>query len=131
MNQIKSKSIKKLKKLESEFHNTFLGIHKKIKKELKTEIVKIKADLIKNISVDYNLDYNQLYHKYVDQNYKFDEDNSETKKNQNKPDEVILDQIKMKDKIYYQDQEGNIYDENAKLIGNNKEKKFKSLLTDL
>ena len=131
MNQIKSKSIKKLKKLETEYHNTFLGIHKKIKKELKNEILKIKIDLIKNISIDYKLDYNKLYHQYIDENYKFDEDNENNIKIQDKSSELVLDQVIINGKTYYQDPDGNIYDENAKIIGTNKDKKFKSLLTDV
>ena len=131
MINIKSKSIKKLKKLESEFHNTFQGIHKKIKKELKNELIKMKAELIKNISVDYNLDYNQLYHKYIDENHKFDENIEESQKVQTKNTEVILDQITIKDKIYFQDSDGNIYNEKAEIIGTNKDKKFNSLLTDV
>lgn len=131
MINIKSKSIKKLKKLESEFHNTFQDIHKKIKKELKNEFIKMKAELIKNISVDYNLDYNELYHKYIDENHKFEENTEKSLKEQTKNNEVILDQITIKDKIYFQDSDGNIYNEHAKIIGTNKDKQFKSLLTDV
>lgn len=131
MINVKSKSIKKLKKLESEFHNTFLGIHKKIKKELRNEVIKMKGDLLKQISIDYNLDYNQLYHKYIDENHKFEENYEESKKNQNKNTEVILDQITIEGNTYFQDSEGNIYNEHAKIIGTNKDKKFKSLLTDI
>ena len=50
---------------------------------------------------------------------------------QDKSSELVLDQVKIKGKTYYQDPDGNIYDENAKIIGTNKDKKFKSLITDV
>ena len=116
---IKLKSVKQLKKLENEYNETFQVICKKIRKEVKTEILKTKMDLIKLIAIDYNLDYNEIYHKYINTNKKIL--NEDIKKPLiKKNSDTILEQIIIKDNKYYQDKYGNIYNENGKIISTDK-----------
>lgn len=140
--------LKNLKKSEILYNNQLEDYIKQLSISINTEIIKTKEELLKAICDDEDLDFDNLYTKYIKPlkkdkrktNHKVDlildsddsdDEESEIKKNlakqeKNNQEKLPLEKHTIKNKLCYIEniEGGNIFDSNVKKIGEVKNGSF-------